>query len=474
VPSSVFLDFVLPNPTAWSCFAFFLAVTIFFQFARPFAWRNWDLLALFLFVPGFLLLQEANRLPLPEAGDTADNFRGRVNRLRFVGYAWLLSASLYWFVRCLIDLAARRRPVVLPNLTTPGLAWFGGSLFVCLMGVAFARPLSPWEPVGKRPAAVTGVEAGATAVVAQAQPEVSERDARFWVERSLAAVGHLGIVTGLVLIGWRQFTDLATGFSAGVLYLLIPYTGFHIGQVHHVLPAALIVWAVYLYRSPFFTGGLLGLAAGVSFFPLLLAPVWVQFYRGRGQGRFMAGLLAAGLIGLTLTLTVIVSTTTSTDGFWRTLSQSDWQPWRTPTAESIWTGAHWAYRLPVFVVYAGFLITVLFWPRVRDLGQLIAASAAVLIGVQFWYADRGGLYVLWYAPLLVLLVLRPAVSDLQPLDLAPLPRWVTAIGHWLGRRVGWRPVDVRDLPTPSTLTPRPGDMAPRPGSWYSPAVGSRS
>ena len=60
--ASIFLDFRLPNSASWFYFSFVLAVALFFQFNRFFALRNWDLLAIFLFTPGFLLIQEANLL----------------------------------------------------------------------------------------------------------------------------------------------------------------------------------------------------------------------------------------------------------------------------------------------------------------------------------------------------------------------------------------------------------------------------
>lgn len=465
MPPSIFVDFTLPNSATWFYVSFFLAVALFYHFGRPWAVRNWDLLALFLFVPGFLLLQESNQLPAgPRAG-----------RERFAGYAWLLGASLLWFVRCLLDLAFARRPVAAPNLSPAGLAWLGGALFVGLTAVAYTRPDDPWGPVGKRPAVVSGVESGAAAVVAHTQPEASPPAVRFWVERTLALVCHAAVVTGLVLIGWRQFGDLATGLAAGVMYLLVPYTGYHIGQLHHVLPAALILWAVCLFRHPLLAGVLLGLAAGTAFFPLLLVPAWTQFYRGRGLGRFAAGFLLAGLLGLVLTLYVVAAAGQFPDGVWRTLNLSDWQPWQSPTADSIWTGAHWAYRLPVFVLYAGFVVTIVFWPPVRNLGQLLAATAATLIGIQFWFADRGGQYVLWYAPLLILIVLRPTLSEHRPADPGPLPGWITWAVRWPLRRLGLvgPRVDPGRLPIPSSLAPRTTGLADPIQAWYNPAGGVR-
>ena len=85
-----------------------------------------------------------------------------------------------------------------------------------------------------------------------------------------------------------------------------------------------------------------------------------------------------------------------------------------PTARGVWQGVYWVYRLPVFIAYIAFVVTTLFWPAPKNLGHVIALSAAVLIGIQFWCADNGGVYVLWYLPFLLLLAFRPNLSAAQP------------------------------------------------------------
>ena len=85
-----------------------------------------------------------------------------------------------------------------------------------------------------------------------------------------------------------------------------------------------------------------------------------------------------------------------------------------PHTEGLWRGTHWAYRLPVFILYMAFVALTAFWPTPRNLGQVIAQSAAVVIGVQFWYADRGGVYVLWYLPLVLLMIFRPSLLEVRP------------------------------------------------------------
>ena len=61
-------------------------------------------------------------------------------------------------------------------------------------------------------------------------------------------------------------------------------------------------------------------------------------------------------------------------------------------------------------------------------------SAAVLIGTQFWYAREGGVYVVWYLPLLLLLAFRPNLSACQPPGIVPESDWL----HHLRQRLwGW-------------------------------------
>src|SRR2546422_7075193 len=59
VAASIFSDFNLPNSTTWFYFSFLLAVALFFKFSRLLSMRNWDVLTIFLLVPGLLLLQES-------------------------------------------------------------------------------------------------------------------------------------------------------------------------------------------------------------------------------------------------------------------------------------------------------------------------------------------------------------------------------------------------------------------------------
>src|SRR5262249_8553083 len=95
--AKIFFDFKLPNATTWFYVSLILALALFFKFSRLLSIRNWDVLSLFLLVPGFLLLEEAN----------ANGASGE--QLRWFGYLWLLAGSFYFLVRCVLDLALVRR-----------------------------------------------------------------------------------------------------------------------------------------------------------------------------------------------------------------------------------------------------------------------------------------------------------------------------------------------------------------------------
>ena len=85
------------------------------------------------------------------------------------------------------------------------------------------------------------------------------------------------------------------------------------------------------------------------------------------------------------------------------------------------------------------MIATIFWPAPKNLAHLLALSAATLIGIQFWYADQGGVYVLWYLPILLLIIFRPNLSDRQPPVIEAETDWLRRLGRrlaaWIGRWV---------------------------------------
>ncbi len=453
--ASIFLEFNLPNATSWFYFSWFLVVALYFKFHRLLSLRNWDLMTLFLLVPGFLLLKQAHGMLESTAtadvtGLAVDQEAEPAHRLLFAGYIWLLAGSGYWLLRCFVDLALVRRPMLTANLETSGLAWLAAALFICLCVVAVRRDTAVPEPVGKEPVVFQKVhDRAANTVVSLSAGSIAQEDhVRFWITRGSAMVCHLAIVIGLLVMGAWHFQEPNTGVACVALYLLLPYTGYHAAQVHHVWPAALLLWALIAYRQPGMAGGLLGVTAGFAFFPLLLFPLWCGFYRTAGLRLFVKGFATAIALSWLVSASILLIDGHLAGTLQTALSLSDWQPWKIPSTESIWTGAHWAYRMPVFVAYLAMLLITAFWPTPKQLAHLLAQSAAVLIGIQFWYADQGGVYVLWYLPLVILMVFRPNLSDAFP----PMPPEAEQGWHRWADRV-YRRIRKNSLPVPGMTQP---------------------
>jgi hypothetical protein len=422
---SIFLNVNVPNAATWFYLSLLLAIALFFKFSRFLSVRNLDVVTLFLLVPGWLLWLE----PRPH----------------WFAYLWLLCGSAYLLLRCLLDLTLVRRPALNPNLNLGGLAWLAGALFICLAAVAFRPSPERHDPLGRASVAQEKAQELITGALERTQvPLGNSSQALFWVVRILAVLCHLAIVAALIVIGCRHFQDPLAGMAAAALYLLLPYTAYHIAyqeqleQWHHVFATALLLWAAALYRWPMVAGSLLGLAAGSAYFPLLLLPLWLSFYWRRGAGRFAAAFVLAvgvslGVIGFILWLDGELAQHVRS-----VLNLSDWQPWKETRAECFWTGipGAWAYRMPVFIACLAFIGTTAFWPAPKNLAHVLALSAAILLSIQFWYANHGGLYVLWYLPLLLLLVFRPNLSDRQPPPIMPETDWLARVGRAIARGCG--------------------------------------
>ena len=418
--ATVFTDISLPNATTWFYFSGLLAVALFFKFGRLFSLRNLDVLTLYLFAPGLMLVGDPD--------------------YSFLGYLALLLASGYFLLRCLLDLALTRRPALGPNLDLAGLAWLAGALYISLVAVTLRQPVPRVQPLDlKTP----------TTPIADL-PEVGTRVVeRPIAERVMSLVCHLSVVIGLILIGGLIFENVASGMSAATFYLLLPYTFFLVpdsalgmGRWDHPWAMALTVWAVLCYRRPLLAGMFLGAAVGTSIFLIVILPAWLSFYGPRGATRFLLAVIVSASLGLALLAGIFWL-----NGEWPSSLQSpwrgfDWLPWKKPPegssgfwqAMALSSRGMAAYRIPVFVASMALVLLSAFWPRPKTLAHVIALSVASLLTVQFWYADRGGVYILWYLPLLLLLVFRPNLEDKIPREPRPddlLARLVGALGWFV-------------------------------------------
>ena len=186
------------------------------------------------------------------------------------------------------------------------------------------------------------------------------------------------------------------------------YTALWTGSPQHALVGALLVWAIVLYRRPFLAGLIIGLATGTVYYPAFLIPLWCSFYWTRGLKRFVGGVvLMLGVLVLTLAFTA-----TDTERFIETLLQMFGL--RLPmnaNLQGIWQFWNPVFRYPIIAAFGALSFGFTLWPFQKNLATLISCTAAVMVGVQFWHAYDGGIFIAWFLPLLLLLIFRPNLED---------------------------------------------------------------
>jgi hypothetical protein len=438
------------NDATWFYLSLLLILAVFFRFNRVFSLRNLDLALLLSIAPGLLLVQRHE-----EFGD--------------FGYGWLFVVTGCLLVRLFSDSFWKRRPLLEQNLNPPGMAFLAVSTFIFLVSSALTASL-PQETVEtvrragewlKRQDTTLEqpendeAQAGPTArlvaapvvgasdlVVSGGSPEAEDRWAVEQIaSRATAVLAHFAVVAGLWFLGKRLFGDPNSGLAMATLYLLLPCTSIDVGKVNHVLPAALIVWALVSYRNPLVSGGLLGLACGTLLFPLFLLPLWVVFYGKQGAGRFV---IALGAVAAVLAASLLLTSANSHSFITQIRGSIDWSSLKLNSdAIGFWSTHDGAYRIPVIVTFFVMLLTLTFLPREKNLEHLLGHSAAIVVATQLWYPQQGGAYVLWYLPLLLAVMFRPKLTNQTPPIIVPAPseeQQLTGPGRkaiglsWFGRR----------------------------------------
>lgn len=358
-------------------------------------------------------------------------------RIERLGFLWLFAIGAVWLVRLLLDPTMVRRPLLEPNLTTGGLIFLGCSLFVFLMANVWTsqrfQAVPAWAqtrieavtakeaPRGPSEVVREGVRRGPGYALLNLVPSIptmplvpegmsitSQQRAYAIVAKVIAVLCHLAVVLGIVAIGYWHFGNTKTGAGVATLYLMLPYTAQMTGHIDHVIPAALVVWAILCYRRPLTSGMLLGLATGLVYYPLFLLPLWVSFYWRRGLMRFAIGVVVT-LVVMAVALAFIPHAS-----YWENLKQMFglWLP-QQEGLQGIWGLGCWdaVYRIPVLAAFFALSFTLAIWPPQKNLGTLLSCSAAVMVATQFWHGYGGGLYMGWYLPLTLLTMFRPNLED---------------------------------------------------------------
>lgn len=398
------------------------------------ATRNTDAVSSLLSVlPVFALVQdkpdsapedELSAVELAELGDTSEGPVPQYspNDIRRWGFVYLFFIEALILVRLMLDPLMVRRPLLDPNLSIGGLNFIGISMFIFMManvvasnpriqvtqgpelGPGYAMmnmlPAIPTRPVSDQPG---GVSPPTNAELTPSQAQLAR------VAKVLAILAHLAIVTGIVLIASRHFSNLRAGVGCATLYLMLPYTAQYTGRVDHALPAALLLWAVLSYRKPLIAGIFLGLAGGLVYYPLFLLPLWISFYWKRGARPFILGVVAMlALLMVALSFDNSAMLTEHLQQMFGLLNPNK----EASELRGIW-GLGWSpiWRLPVIVAFVILSVFFAIWPAQKNLGTLLTGSASVMVAAQFWHGYGGGLYIAWFLPLLLLTIFRPNLQD---------------------------------------------------------------
>jgi len=430
--SEILFKYQQVAPTTWAYLSALLTIALYFKFSRFWSVRNLDLVILILLAPGLLLVQYGK----DHSGDQAA-------MVEQIGYVWLFAVNGCLLVRLLLDAAMVRRPLLEPNLSVGGLTFLGISLFVFLMGnVITGKPYESDLEVSVRAEQLQNREAsepelgtlrthGPGFPLIYLLPQISTHSilgkeaedvqdvpgvplfsvslANVITAQVMAILSQLLIVLGMMLIGLRHFDNIRAGIAAATLYLLLPYTAMWTGAVTHALPAALLVWAVLLYRRPFLAGAMLGLAFGTIYYPLYLLPLWLTFYWQKGVLRFLLGFLAM----VAVLVVTLAFTSSDMPMFLACLKQMFGIQF--PVDEHLrgaWKFWNTVYRYPIIAAFIGLSFSFIIWPPQKNLATLMSCSAALMLGTQFWHAHTGGGVALaWYLPLLLMTVFRPNLED---------------------------------------------------------------
>ena len=153
--------------------------------------------------------------------------------------AWgFLGSRGLWLIRCWADLGLRAQVSLLePNLNSSGLLCLSVGVLSLLLAETISLPVeqgggrNPAEPSGRedRGKATGDAAAGPLAEIPQGIKDslpgpLQNKTPQVIVSRVLASIAHLGLVLGLIGIGWRLFERPLTGIAMAACYLLLPYT----------------------------------------------------------------------------------------------------------------------------------------------------------------------------------------------------------------------------------------------------------
>jgi Glycosyltransferase family 87 len=243
-----------------------------------------------------------------------------------------------------------------------------------------------------------------------------------------ALAADLLVILGLMLLGRRLRPGdegRTLGLALPFAWAAYPYSTFALeSNANDTLVAVAVVGAMLALtlgpvRRPAVAGVAIGLGAAAKFAPLALAPLFATASSRRLSREALAFALALAAV-LALTVLPFVPDGGLRELYDRTLG---YQAGR-PSPFSVWgqePSLDWL-QTAVKAAAAGLGLLVAVVPRRKSPAQVAALGAAVLIALQLAMTHWFYLYVVWFAPLVLVALFAPLRAPVRPREPVAEPR----------------------------------------------------
>jgi hypothetical protein len=233
-------------------------------------------------------------------------------------------------------------------------------------------------------------------------------------------------VLGLGLLGLR-IGGRILGATLAFAWAAYPFTQYvSSSNSNDAIMPALLVWGLVLVSSPLGRGTLVALAGGTKFAALLLFPLWASYPDWRRFARKKLLYIGGLALGTALSFWILLlepDVLHAARVFWdRTFG---WQLGRS-SPFSIWDWDQYPGFPDLRRVQTGLKVAVLvaavaafFLPRRKNVIQLGALTAALLIGFELVLTHWFYLYIPWFFPFVAFAVFAPAVKSVLETETAP-------------------------------------------------------
>lgn len=212
----------------------------------------------------------------------------------------------------------------------------------------------------------------------------------------------LGTILGLYLVG-RRWRSHGFGIVLSYAWAAYPFTLYvSNSNANDSLVAMLLIFGLLALASAPARGALLSLATWAKFVPAALGPLWLT-YRAQGERwpRALAGFVLAFVVVTALVFLPLLPGG-GLDQFWeRTLAsqlerESPFSIW------GMYPASLGLFHHLVKYVALLFALVVAFLPRRKDMLQLVALSACVLLLAQLALTHWFYLYIVWFLPFVLI------------------------------------------------------------------------